>query len=108
MRAQRRQVEPAAEKSATSALERPGPLLNIQPGDVFTLAGARAALRLAKSTFRREVRAGRLRISVRAGRRWLLGCWLLEWLRDGELPRGQVNGRAHAGQYGDRGQHDEP
>jgi hypothetical protein len=70
-------------------------LLNIQPGDIFTLAGARAALRLAKSTFRREVREGRLRISVRAGKRWLLGRWLIEWLEGGELPRGHANGSPH-------------
>jgi hypothetical protein len=75
--------------------ERAGPLLTIHPNDVFTLSGARAALRLAKSTFRREVREGRLRVSCRAGRRWLLGSWLLEWLRGGELARPGANGHAH-------------
>jgi hypothetical protein len=73
--------------------ERPGPLIRIHPRDVFTLAGARAALRLSKTTFRREVREGRLRVSSRAGRRWLLGEYLLEWLAEGELPRKQ-NGHA--------------
>jgi hypothetical protein len=92
MTARRRQAEPAAEK--------PGPLLVIEPNAVFTLAGARAALRLAKSTFRREVREGRLRVSCRAGRRWLLGSWLLEWIAAGELPprpcaQGRTNGLAH-------------
>jgi hypothetical protein len=84
--------------AAAPAAERAGPLLVIEPNAVFTLAGARAALRLAKSTFRREVREGRLRVSCRAGRRWLLGKWLLEWLETGELSRGPVNGRAHAPQ----------
>jgi hypothetical protein len=82
--------------AAPPAAERPGPLLVIDPNAVFTLPGARAALRLAKSTFRREVREGRLRVSSRAGRRWLLGSWLLEWIAGGELPRGNANGRAAA------------
>jgi hypothetical protein len=75
--------------------ERPGPLLTINATDVYTLAGARASLRLSKTTFRREVRKGRLRVSSRAGRRWLLGEWLLEWLREGELPRKQAHAAAN-------------
>jgi hypothetical protein len=73
--------------------ERPGPLVTINANDLYTLSGARTALRLSRTTFRREIRLGRLRISSRAGRRWLLGEWLLEWLRGGELPRKQ-NGHA--------------
>jgi hypothetical protein len=76
-----------ADSAPQPSPEHAGPLLTIHPTDVYTLAGARAALRLAKSTFRREVREGRLRVSCRAGRRWLLGEWLLEWLLAGELPR---------------------
>jgi hypothetical protein len=83
-------------RPATPAAERAGPLLTIHPTDVFTLAGARAALHLTKTTIRREVREGRLRISCRAGRRWLLGRWLIEWLEGGELPREHANGRPHA------------
>ena len=36
-------------------------------------------------SIRREVREGRLRISKRAGRYYLLGAWLLEWLEAGEV-----------------------
>jgi hypothetical protein len=37
-----------------------------------------------------------MRISKRAGRYYLLGAWLLEWITGGELPlrSAQANGRA--------------
>jgi hypothetical protein len=46
------------------------------------------------------VREGRLRIARRAGRYYILGRWLLEWLEGGELPPRQPpdrngNGKAH-------------
>jgi hypothetical protein len=44
-----------------------------------------AIFRLRKSTIRREWKAGRLRISKRAGRYYVLGEWILEWLRGGEI-----------------------
>jgi hypothetical protein len=59
----------------------------IHPHAVYTLAAAQLALGLPKSTLRREVRLGRLRVSKRAGRYFLLGAWLLEWLRSGEILR---------------------
>jgi hypothetical protein len=85
----------AGEPPAAPAAERPGPLLIIDPNALLTLEQARAALRLKKSTIRREVRLGNLRISCRAGRRWILGSWILQWIAGGELPRnpGQANGR---------------
>jgi hypothetical protein len=54
---------------------------------VYTVAAAIKALGLRKSTLRREYREGRLRVSRRAGHNFILGAWLLEWLRGGELPR---------------------
>ena len=52
---------------------------------VYSLESARAALGLARATLRREIRLGRLRVSKRAGRYYILGCWLLQWLQAGEI-----------------------
>jgi hypothetical protein len=62
-------------------------LCSIEPRAVYRPDGVRAALGLAKSTLRREVRLGRLRVSKRGGRYFVLGAWVLEWLRGGELRR---------------------
>jgi hypothetical protein len=63
---------------------------------VYSVEEAQAALKLKRSTIRREVRERRLRISKRAGRYYLLGEWILQWLRAGELAlRHTDNGRAH-------------
>jgi hypothetical protein len=59
----------------------------IDPNAVFLLDQVQALLRLRRSTVRREVREGRLRVSKRAGRYYLLGEWVLEWLRAGEVRR---------------------
>jgi hypothetical protein len=37
------------------------------------------------NTLPREIRLGRLRAAKRGGRYFLLGEWLLAWLRDGEI-----------------------
>jgi hypothetical protein len=62
----------------------------IHPRAVYSPAAAQAALGLPKTTLHREVRLGRLRVSKRAGRYFLLGEWLLEWLRNGEVHRGRA------------------
>jgi hypothetical protein len=59
----------------------------IRPTAVYVVDDARRIFRLKQSTIRREVREGRLRISKRAGRYFLLGRWLIEWIEAGELPR---------------------
>jgi hypothetical protein len=59
----------------------------ISENAVYSIAQAQAALNLKVSTIRREHREGRLRVCQRAGRRFILGKWLLEWLESGELPR---------------------
>ncbi len=59
----------------------------IHPSAVYSVAAARQALGLKSTTVRREVREGRLRVSKRAGRYFILGAWLLQWLEAGELRR---------------------
>ena len=59
----------------------------IAPTAVYSVVEAQAALRLKESTIRREVREGRLRVSKRAGKYLLLGEWLIEWVRGGEVRR---------------------
>ena len=59
----------------------------IHPNAVFFLAQAQEVLHLKASTIRREVRLGRLRVAKRAGQYYLLGEWLLEWIKGGELRR---------------------
>lgn len=51
------------------------------PGDVVEV------FRLRNSTIRREVREGRLKVAKRAGRYFMLGEWLIEWLRGGVVER---------------------
>jgi hypothetical protein len=64
----------------------PGPH-RIDPDEVYTLREAQAALLLGRSTLRRELRSGRLRVSRRSGRHYILGRWLLQWLEEGEIKR---------------------
>jgi hypothetical protein len=57
----------------------------IVPNAVYDQETARVALALTKTTLSRELRLGRLRCAKRAGRYFILGDWLLQWLRDGEI-----------------------
>jgi hypothetical protein len=59
----------------------------IKPEAVYGLKDAREALGVRPGTLPREIRLGRLRSSKRAGKVFILGEWLLEWLRDGERKR---------------------
>jgi hypothetical protein len=59
----------------------------IRADAVYTPATARDALGLSKTTLGREIRLGRLRHTKRAGRSFIMGSWLLEWLADGEVRR---------------------
>ncbi len=61
----------------------------IDPNAVFDLQQARQLLGLAKNTLGREIRLGRLRCSKRAGKCFVLGSWLLEWIQAGEIKRGR-------------------
>jgi hypothetical protein len=60
------------------------PVARIHDNAVYSLGSARRALRLADSCLRREIRLGRLRVSKRAGRYFILGKWLIEWIEGGE------------------------
>jgi hypothetical protein len=67
----------------------------IDPRAVFTRLQATALLGLQPSTLATEIRKGRLRVSRRAGRYFILGAWLLQWIRAGERKRpsrGGANG----------------
>ena len=65
----------------------PADIHTIQPTAVYYPDDVRRVLRLKATTIRSEVKQGRLRIARRAGRYYLLGKWLLEWLETGELKR---------------------
>jgi hypothetical protein len=62
-----------------------GTLHVVHPNAIYTLASAQFAFGLTKTTISREIRLGRLRVAKRAGRYFILGEWLLQWLRDGEI-----------------------
>ena len=66
----------------------------IVPTAAYSLDQARRLLGLKKNCLPREVRLGRLRVSKRAGRYFVLGEWLLEWVTSGELSRPLRNGGA--------------
>jgi hypothetical protein len=56
----------------------------LSPRAVYTRLQATALLGLKPSTLATEIRKGRLRVSRRAGRYFILGAWLLEWIERGE------------------------
>lgn len=73
-----------AEALAVERKTAPVPPHTIEPNSVYTLATASTVLHLPKSCLPREIRLNRLRVSKRAGRYYILGRWLLEWLESGE------------------------
>jgi hypothetical protein len=77
----RRRTTPPADATPGLTVHR------IDPHNVYLVDQLRQLLRLRDSTIRREVREGRLRIAKRAGRYYLLGSWILEWLEAGEVRR---------------------
>jgi hypothetical protein len=54
-------------------------------GQVYRLGAVQEALGLRRTTLPREIRAGRLRAAKRAGRIFILGEWILEWIAAGEV-----------------------
>jgi hypothetical protein len=75
-----------SERSNERSIRMPGPHV-IVPHAVYSVEAARQALGLAANTLPREIRKRRLRVSKRAGRHFILGEWLIEWLKAGELQR---------------------
>jgi hypothetical protein len=59
----------------------------IDPHAVYFTDTLQKLFRLRKSTIRREWKEGRLRLAKRAGRYFVLGEWVLQWLRGGEIKR---------------------
>jgi hypothetical protein len=59
----------------------------VHPDTVYTVEQLQAALRLRPSTVARECRLKRLRHSKRAGRIYVLGAWVLQWIIGGEVKR---------------------
>jgi Helix-turn-helix domain len=57
----------------------------VDPNGIYLVQTFEKLLHLKRSTVRREVREGRLRVSKRSGRYYLLGRWILEWLESGEV-----------------------
>jgi hypothetical protein len=64
----------------------------INPRGVYTTQSLQAALGLTKTTIGREIRLGRLRVTKRAGKYFVLGTWVLEWLAAGEVCRSRKTG----------------
>jgi hypothetical protein len=56
----------------------------IHPCCIYSLPAATSALGLKPNTLYRERRLGRLRVTRRGSTYYVLGSWLLEWLRSGE------------------------
>jgi len=77
---------PRMTTAAPGAAATLGPVL-LPDHAVYFPDDARKLLRLRSSTFRREIREGRLRVSKRAGKYFFLGKWLVEWIEGGELRR---------------------
>jgi hypothetical protein len=59
----------------------------IDPRAIYYAEDLERLLGLSRDALRRERRAGRLRVARRLGRYHVLGQWILEWVRTGELPR---------------------
>jgi hypothetical protein len=57
----------------------------INPTSVYSKQQFQAAFALTKESTRREVRLGRLKVARRGGRYWILGEWIIDWLRAGQV-----------------------
>lgn len=75
-------MPPAKRQDGAASLPVP-----IEPLAAYTTAQVRALLNLAATTLKREIAEGRIRYSMRSGRRYFLGEWLIEWIRSGEVSR---------------------
>jgi hypothetical protein len=55
------------------------------PHTIFVTDDLVAGLRVRRSTIRREIKAGRLRVSKRAGRYYFRAEWVDDWIAAGEV-----------------------
>lgn len=67
----------------------------IDPRCVYDLAIATTILGLKPSCLKLEARIGRLRVARRGGKYYILGSWLLQWLKAGEAARSQPEANGH-------------
>ena len=68
-------------------IEPPPPPAVVHPNTVYLAATFKATFGLRGTSLPREVRSGRLRVSKRCGRYYILGAWALDWIRAGEVKR---------------------
>jgi hypothetical protein len=82
-------------RKATLTVETPPappPVRVVSPGAVYLAAEFRQLFGLKASSLRREVREGRLIVSKRCGKYFVVGSRILEWLAAGEVNKGAANG----------------
>ena len=85
----------AATPDQTAGEAMTAELVALHHVQLYTAETLRCALGLRKSTLAREIRLGRLRVAKRAGRHFLFGKWVIQWLQEGEVCRkrgGEVGG----------------
>lgn len=59
----------------------------LHPTEAYIVPTLSASLGIPVKGIGREIRAGRLRVSRRMGRYWILGEWVLDWIKRGEIVR---------------------
>jgi hypothetical protein len=79
---------PRRPSASAELVATPAPHI-VEAAAVYSLAAAAKALGLRKNSLPREIRAGRLQVSRRCGRYFIVGKWLLEWLERGKVRRKQ-------------------
>lgn len=81
---ERQEAKMTVARKAADEIETAPAIHTINPTAVYSRDTARRILGLRKSTISREIRERRLRVSMRAGRYFILGKWILEWIEAGE------------------------
>jgi hypothetical protein len=77
-----RKQQPAPAEGGTA------PVPVVHPRSIYFLDTFRRDFRMKESTARSEWKHGRLRLAKRGGRIFILGEWILAWLRGGEVRPG--------------------
>jgi hypothetical protein len=72
----------------------PAEPVRIFANSVYTQEQARHALGLERHTLAREIRLGRLKASRRGKRYYILGAWLLSWIKAGTITKRRPKGKA--------------
>jgi hypothetical protein len=72
-------------------------LRRIHDDQIQTLPEWRELLGLPANTLGREARLGRLRTARRAGKLWITGAWIREWIEGAEIRRPRREERGDLG-----------